>query len=98
MTVISMLTSSFFPGLPCNSERDWSIHFNVLHMLPSRYFMLCLLFFSFRYEMTTKAKFIFLPKEHEGGLDKDGGEAGEVSSLNQPQKRHEPTMMSVVTK
>ena len=48
--------------------------------------------------MTTKAKFIFLPKEHEGGLDKDGGEAGEVSSLNQPQKRHEPTMMSVVTK
>ena len=55
-------------------------------------------FFSFHYEMTTKAKFIFLPKEHEGGLDKDGGEAGEVSSLNQPQKRHEPTMMSVVTK
>ena len=50
-------------GVPCNSEKDCSAYFDVLHML------LCLttcasfgnfvLSFSFHYETITKAKFIF---------------------------------------
>ena len=48
------------------------------------------LFFSFiHYETTTKANSSFFtqkslavePEKHEDGLDKDGGEAGEVSSM-----------------
>ena len=47
------------------------------------------LLFSFHYETTTKAKFIFYAKEkgvqpqkHEDQLDKDGGKAGEVVQNN----------------
>lgn len=81
MTVISdyMLSSSFFlSAFLCISERDWSIHFNVfyrLHMLLRRSFMLRLLiltlfvlFSSFHYEMTTKAKLIFFYAKDNGSL------------------------------
>ena len=46
------------------------------------------LLFSFHYKTTTKAKFIFAqkrmgvqPQKHEDQLNKEGGEAGEVSSM-----------------
>ena len=48
----------FVSGLPCGTERDWSVHLHVLHVL--RFFKLC--FFFIHYETTTKAKFIYLRK------------------------------------
>ena len=55
-------------GVPRNSERDWSVQFNVLYTLLCRSihasFVDFVLLFSFHYEMTTKAKFIFYAKEN----------------------------------
>ena len=54
-----------------NSERDWSIHFSVLHTLLCgncrsihSLFVDFVLLFSFLHETTTKAKFMFCAKEN----------------------------------
>ena len=60
-------------GNPCNSKRDWSLHFDVLHYVTL--FVDFVLLFWLHIEMT-KAEFIF----KEDGLDKDG-DAGEVSLI-----------------
>ena len=56
------------PGIPRNSERDWSVRFDVLHTLLCRSihasFVDFVLLFLFHYEMTTEAKFIFYSKEN----------------------------------
>ena len=55
-------------GVPRNSERDWSVQFDVLHTLLCRSihasFVDFVLLFLFHYETTTKAKFIFYAKEN----------------------------------
>ena len=51
----------FVLGIPHNSERDWSLHFDVLHTLLCRSihasFVKFVLLFSLHYE-TTRAQFI----------------------------------------
>ena len=54
-------------GVPCNSEKDWSIHFVVLHTLLCRSIDTSSLFnfvLSFLFQTTAKAKFIFYAKEN----------------------------------
>ena len=68
MTVISdyVFMSDFVSGLPCGTERDWSVHFHALHSCcfadqhTLRFVNLC--FFFIHYETKTKAKFIYLRK------------------------------------
>ena len=68
----------------CNSERDWSVHFDYC----ADWFMLVLLalFFCFTMKQQQNLSSFFTPKrmavepeKHEDGLDKDGSEAGEVN-------------------
>ena len=63
----------FVSGLPCGTERDWSVHLHVLHSCcfadqdTLRFFNLC--FFFIHYETTTKAKFIYLRNLREWQLN-----------------------------
>ena len=63
----------FVPGLPCGTERDWSVHVYVLHSCcfadqhTLRFFNLRLFFI--HYETTTKAKFIYLRNLREWQLN-----------------------------
>ena len=87
MTVISdwVLMSRFcVRHSRCNSERDWSIHFDYC----ADWFTLPLLalFFYFTMKQQQNLSSFFTPKrmagepeKHEDGLDKDGNEAGEVN-------------------
>ena len=87
MTVISdwVLMSRFcVRHSRCNSERDWSIHFDYC----ADWFTLPLLalFFYFTMKRQQNLSSFFTPKrmagepeKHEDGLDKDGNEAGEVN-------------------
>lgn len=87
-----VLTISFMSGvIPHHSRRDWRVHLNFPHTLLCRLIyasFIGVLLFSFHYETTTKAKFIFCAKDngsstsHEDQLDKDGSKAGEVVQMS----------------
>ena len=66
--VLTSLRVVFVSGVPRNSERDCSVQFDFLHTLLCRSihasFVDFVLLFSFHYETTTKAKFIFYAKEN----------------------------------
>ena len=59
----------FVSGIPCNSEKDWSIHFVVVHTLlcwsiDTSSLVNFVLSFLFHHETTAKAKFSFYAKEN----------------------------------
>ena len=63
------LLSSFCVRRPCNSEKDWSIHFVVVHRLlcwsiDTSSLVNFVLSFLFHHETTAKAKFSFYAKEN----------------------------------
>ena len=63
----SCIQVDFRLDIPCNSRRDWSIHFNFLHTLLCwsihTSFVDVVLLFSFHYERTAKTKLIFTRKK-----------------------------------
>ena len=78
MTVIQFQTSClqlvFMSGIPCNSERDQSVHLDSLHTLLCRSIRLCLLTLFFCYCSIMKqqqkllCKFIFHHKENSSWI------------------------------
>ena len=104
MTVISecvCLQVVFVSGIPHNSRRDWSIHFDFIALLINSRFILLMLLVCFHFIVKQQQKLSSLslfmqktmevePEKHEDGLDKDDSEAWEVSSISQPPELQEP--------
>ena len=103
---IYTLTNSFLSGIPCNSERDWRLHIDVLHLLPRlpcrsihTLFVDFVLLSLFHYEKITKAISSFFmreriavePENYEDWLGNKESEGEEVSSIRQPPELQEPT-------
>ena len=87
-----LLAYSSLSGIPPNSRKDWSVHFDFLHTLLCRSihasfvdFLFCFHFFIKQQQKLTSfftlKKMTVQAEKHEDRLDKDGGEAGELRNL-----------------
>lgn len=56
--------SDYMSSIPSNSDRDWSLYYVALPIDSHLSFVDFILLFTFHYETTTKAKFIFYAKEN----------------------------------